>query len=351
MSNGKRTLVILTPGFPKDEADTACLPFLQTFIRSLVKADASLNIIVIAFEYPFFSKEYSWHNVTVIACNGRNRGKLHKLFLWRRIWKRIQQLVQRNHVIGFFSLWLGECALVGKYAASKTGIKHFTWILGQDAKENNRYVKRVHPAGKNLVAISDSIAERFRKNYQCTPGYVVPAGIDTGLFTDPLPAYTIDILGVGSLIPLKQFDVFIKMISLLSKKYPTLKAVIAGEGVDRNKLQSLIEQYRLQDNLQLRGETAHKNVLELMQQSKILLHPSSYEGFAAVCAEALYAGAKVVSFVQPMKQDFENWYVVKNEEEMFSCLDLLLDEKLRSGRRVLTYSSDRSAKEILALYK
>ena len=40
MNKDKKTLVILTPGFPKDEADSTCLPMQQQLIRALKVNDA-----------------------------------------------------------------------------------------------------------------------------------------------------------------------------------------------------------------------------------------------------------------------------------------------------------------------
>ena len=53
-----------------------------------------------------------------------------------------------------------------------------------------------------------------------------------------------------------------------------------------------------------------------MQRSRVFLHPSSYEGFSGVCLEAIYAGARVISFTRPMKKDIEGWKVAASLSEM-----------------------------------
>jgi glycosyltransferase involved in cell wall biosynthesis len=76
----------------------------------------------------------------------------------------------------------------------------------------------------------------------------------------------------------------------------------------------------------LAGERPHREVLALLQQSKIFLHPSSYEGFGVVCLEALYAGARVISFCKPLDRHVPNWYVVSGVEEMAAkAKELLLE--------------------------
>lgn len=351
MNKVNRTLIILSPGFPKDEADTTCLPFLQTFVRSLNQVDPTLKILVLAFQYPFTSKEYVWENVNVIAFNGKNKGRIHKLFLWSRVWRTIKKMVRENNVIGFFNLWLGECALMGRHASKKYNLPSYSWLLGQDAKEDNKYISRIKPNPKSLIAMSDFLADNFEKNFKIRPQHVIPLGVDKNLFAQPLGERTIDILGAGSLIALKQYDVFIEMVIKLAVKRPYINAFILGEGKERNKLQKIIDDNNVGNNIKLVGEKDHTTVLSLMQQSKIFLHPSAYEGFGTVCAEALYAGAKLVSFVKPMKREFKNWFIVETEMDMVKKLEDLLDDRNAEYERVLVYNSEEIGRQVLSLYR
>ena len=87
MKNMLDTLVILSPGFPENEADTTCLPAQQVFIRALNKEYPGLKIIILAFNYPFTRTAYTWFGNTVIPFAGRNRGKMTRLLVWARAWK------------------------------------------------------------------------------------------------------------------------------------------------------------------------------------------------------------------------------------------------------------------------
>ena len=86
-----------------------------------------------------------------------------------------------------------------------------------------------------------------------------------------------------------------------------------------------------------------------MQQAKILLHPSSYEGFGLVHLEALYAGAHVISFTKAMNQPIKNWHVVKNQDEMIHKTIELFESNI-SYERVLIYSIEDTAKKIMDLF-
>jgi glycosyltransferase involved in cell wall biosynthesis len=253
-------------------------------------------------------------------------------------------------VIGLLNFWLSECALVGKLAANKKGLRSFTWILGQDAKKGNRYIPIIRPRADSLIALSDFISEEFYRNYQFRPAYNIPPGLDTSLFPDIDGIRDIDILGAGSLIPLKQYDLFINLISHLVKSRPAIRVVLCGDGPERSRLEQIIRENNLQDQVSLTGELEHSKVLDLMQRARIFLHPSSYEGFGMVCAEALYAGAKVVSFCKPMTAGFRHQYVVQSASEMEMKVLELLSIENNTPERVLTFPMEECCRQVLSLY-
>jgi len=316
MNNSLPTILILTPGFPKDEADNNCLPLQQTLLRAVKKEYPFQKIIVLSFQYPYQSAEYTWHGIPVISMGGRNKGGFHRLLLWKRIRKRLKRLKTENHITGVMSFWCGEAAYIGKRFAETQNIQWYCWILGQDARKENHYVKRINPPADALVALSNFIADEFERNHGIRPAnYLVP-GIEEPDRNKPLPKKDIDIVGAGSLIPLKQFGLFIDIIAEIKKSFKNIKVVIAGDGPERFRLQCRINEKGLGENITLAGEIEHTAVLSLMERSRLFLHTSSYEGFGMVCIEALYAGCQVISFTRPMKATIPNWYIVSGKTEM-----------------------------------
>src|SRR4051794_17904234 len=166
MTEKRETLVVLSPGFAADEEDSTCLPERQVFLRALKNNNPGLHIVIFAFQYPFSKKEYSWNGMEVKSFAGKNRGKLYRIYCWSQVWKALQQTRKTNHVIGILSFWLGECALIGKQFAKRYHLKHFYWLLGQDARAGNRYYHLVKPTADSLIALSDFLAGEFYKNYR-----------------------------------------------------------------------------------------------------------------------------------------------------------------------------------------
>ncbi|HTD40048.1 MAG TPA: glycosyltransferase [Mucilaginibacter sp.] len=350
MTDQGKTLVILSPGFPKDEADSTCIPPQQVFVRNLKLQFPSLNIIVLAFEYPFYTDQYQWNGVTVISFGGANKGGPTRLNNWRRVWLTLNKLNKEYQLIGLLSFWMGDCAFIADAFAKRKKIKCFCWILGQDAKPGNRYFRWISPRANSLIALSDFILGEVKHNYSVTPTHVIPVGIDPLLFSNSSAKRHIDIMGAGSLIPLKLYSLLINMISTLRIYFPDIKAVICGDGPERQLLNELIKDYHLEENIELMGELPHTSVLALMQRTKVFVHPSSYEGLGMVCLEALYTGAQVVSFVRPIDQPIKNWHFAQTPDDMVNIIKTILENPFADHNAVSPYLIKDTCAAIMELF-
>jgi glycosyltransferase involved in cell wall biosynthesis len=343
------TLVILTPGFPANEEDSTCIPPQQLFVKALKKQRPELNIIIISFQYPFEARQYLWHGMQVIAFGGRSRGKVLRRVLWLKVWHMLKQLNKEHNIIGLLSFWMGECAFIGNRFARKYSLQYYCWVLGQDARPGNKFARLIKPKGGQLIALSDQLAREVEANYGIVPQHIIPPGIDTSTFGIAATQRDIDLMGAGSLIPLKQYDLFVDVVKKLTVQFPNIKAVICGRGTEMERLKTQINRLKLKKNIELIGGLPHGEVLAMMQRSKVFLHTSAYEGFGMVLSEALYAGARVVSLVKPMDVMPEEFHQAKNEGEMVELVTALLNDKL-SYEPVLLYPIDCIANKVAELF-
>jgi glycosyltransferase involved in cell wall biosynthesis len=65
-----------------------------------------------------------------------------------------------------------------------------------------------------------------------------------------------------------------------------------------------------------------------MQRSKIFIHPSKFEGFGYVFAEALANGMNIVSFNVGYAQPHPKWFIAEDKEEFINITLNLLSSKL-----------------------
>jgi glycosyltransferase involved in cell wall biosynthesis len=245
-----------------------------------------------------------------------------------RIWSKLIFLHKKYQIISILSYWLNECAFIGDRFSKLKDVRHYCWLLGQDARPGNKFIKKIAPSARSLVAISETLAETFYQNYNVRPAHIIPAAIDESEFEINSYERSIDIIAVGSLIPLKDHSTLIDVMRIVALEFPNVTAVICGKGPEENNLVKKIRSYGLEKNISLIGEMPRKEVLQLMQRSKILLHTSGYEGFGLVLSEALYAGAHVISFTKPMRQQFEHFTQVNTASEMIFKTIALLKQPL-----------------------
>jgi len=350
MHRKNKTLIILTPGFPASAADSTCLPMQQHFVKSLKQLYPDLNIIVLSFQYPYVVQTYTWFDITVMSFNGQNKGGLGRLLLRRKVNAALKQISHNNSIAGLISFWYNECAWVGKKFADKNKLKHFCWILGQDARPGNIYPRSLHlPAGE-LVALSDFLQDEFEKNYGTKPAFVIPPGTNSSLFKTNINKRDIDLLAAGSLISLKQFKIFIEAVAVIKKQLPGIQAILIGDGPEKQQLEKKIEEQNLRSNITLTGEIPYPEVLQWMQRARIFLHPSAYEGFSGVCQEAQAAGARVISFCKPMKQDIQNWNIVQDKNEMTALALNLLQQPVNDIDKNIPYSMHDTVKRMMKLF-
>jgi len=346
------TLVILTPAFPENEADSNWLPAHHQLVKAIKNQFPEIGIVVLSFLYPHRAARYDWNGIPVVSFDGMERkGYREHLQLWRQIWRELRNIRREHKVIGLFSFWCGECALIGHYFGLLTSIRHRCWLSGGDAQKGNKWVKLIRPKGRELVAMSNFLRQLFRENYGIEPATVIPNGIDTSIFANnhSTAARDIDILAVGSLVPLKQYEILVRAVAALRAQFPRLKAVHCGAGEEKDRLQSLIANLGLEQNLCLLGEIPHREVLQLMQRAKVFLHPSSSEGFSTVCLEALYAGVRVISFCDPEDKRVPEWQIVKDESEMITKTREILADPPESTP-VLLHSLEDNARSVMKLF-
>jgi glycosyltransferase involved in cell wall biosynthesis len=100
------------------------------------------------------------------------------------------------------------------------------------------------------------------------------------------------ILSVGRLTAQKAFDLLIQAFSHVRKKR-SVRLLILGEGEERKKLESLIRQLRLEQDVSLLGFV--QNPYPYMAQAALFVLSSRWEGLPTVLIEALYLGIPIVA--------------------------------------------------------
>ena len=341
MSFRPGSIVLLTPGFPANEADTSCLPPIQNYIFAYARTHPDIEVHVIAFQYPFRRARYTWNGIVVHALGGRNRSGLRRLPAWLRARTTIKKIAAATEIATLHAFWITECALVGARASKRLGTPLVVSIAGQDARADNRYLRFLDLEAFVITAGSQFAADVFSRHSGRIVDHVIPLGLDAGRLgeVDESAERDIDILGVGALTPLKDYARFIEIVSRLVVEFPGLKACIIGSGPERNRLEQQIGQLRLEDNLWLTGEISREEVIAHMRRSRVFMHTSRFEGQGYVFLEALHAGLPVVCYhVGHTNGSDRIWRCDTPEELAKSAAQLLLKPQGHASTTLVTDS-------------
>lgn len=348
MSERKKTVVILTPGFPKDEQDTTCMPFLQDFCNAFVRLHPEINLRIVAFQYPFTKGHYKWNGIDVYGAGGKSKKSLGRLLVWGRARKELERIRKQDGIAVIHSLWLTECTLIGQRFAKKHNIKQVAYAIGQEVLKSNKYLHLIDLNKMSVVAMSQSLADKLKDSTGYETKTIIAGGVDTNKIvvnTDK----TIDIIGVGALTELKNYSLFIDVISELKKDLPGIKAGLIGNGEQEKQLREKVGSLGLTENLQFIGEVPHKEVFTYLSRSKIFLHTSSYEGQSTVMMEALAAGLPVVCFDVGRLDLQGKLFACRDKDEMVKTLKSLLSSKI-DYKTTLKRSADDMVRDFTKIY-
>jgi len=161
-----------------------------------------------------------------------------------------------------------------------------------------------YPWADGIIAVSQGVAEdliriigvpaekvKIIHNPSVTPDIFAKAGetLDHPWFAPGEPPV---ILGVGRLTMQKDFPTLIRAFALLRKESPA-RLMILGEGEERPKLEALVRELNLEQDVALPGfvDIPYK----YMKRAAVFVLSSRWEGFSNATVEAMALGTPVVS--------------------------------------------------------
>lgn len=140
-----------------------------------------------------------------------------------------------------------------------------------------------------------------------------------------------DLIAVGRLDENKNFSMLIDAIKYVVKDIPNIKLSIVGEGEDRNHLEKKIDEYKLNNNINLLGYK--ENVYPYIKNSKLLILTSIVEGFPTVIVEGMILGKPFISTKVGGVDELSNLgdcgLIIKDAEELYNeIIHMIQDENL-----------------------
>jgi len=229
-------------------------------------------------------------------------------------------------------------------------------------------VRIFYPKADKIICVSNGVAQELINKYHLPKSkiqVIYNPVVTEDMFKkaeEPLshpwfqPEQPPVILGVGRLTAAKDFETLIKAFALVRKKTEA-RLMILGEGSERAKLEQLVKQLGLQNDVCMPGFV--DNPYKYMKHSSVFVLSSRWEGLPTVLIEAIALGLPVVSTDCPSGPaeilEGGKWgrlVPVRNHEALANAiLEALNDERGKGAERAKEFSLDRIVDQYVALIK
>lgn len=157
-------------------------------------------------------------------------------------------------------------------------------------------------AATGILAISDfarSQILRLLPSREWSKVQVSRLGVDPEAFSPrPHPETDVhEILCLGRLTPDKGQGVLIEALALLQERGVTAHLRFAGDGADRDRLEALVRERGLEEQVTFEGRVSPDKVVDLYERAALFVLPSFAEGVPVVLMEAMSREIPCISTV------------------------------------------------------
>ena len=159
------------------------------------------------------------------------------------------------------------------------------WIVSVSRDTRARVLRQCDTAPETVLVIPNTVSAAFE------PGDPEAARAKFGLAAHPI------LLAVGRLSAHEQYkghDRVIRALKALLPNHPNLLFLVAGDGDDRSRLETLVAQASLNDHVRFLGQVPQKDLNDLYNAADLFALPSTGEGFGIVFLEAMAAGTPAI---------------------------------------------------------
>jgi len=199
-----------------------------------------------------------------------------------------------------------------------TGTCCVTTLRGSDVKRAvnlpvDRIIMRLcFLTNKKMISVNQTIASSMARLFPKWSGknVIIPNGVSNiflkNCYTPPTIHTSLELITVGSLIPLKGIEVIIDAVALLPRKQ-SFRLTIIGDGPLKNELKSRSDRLGIGSQVDFLGQIPHPKIPDCLAKAHIFILGSFSEGRPNVVLESMAAGIPVVaSNIQGMGELIEN---------------------------------------------
>jgi glycosyltransferase involved in cell wall biosynthesis len=165
------------------------------------------------------------------------------------------------------------------------------------SKKKLTRIKKIFSHDIPIITVSQALYEDIRAFSGHSPSnYILPNVVDTGMFQHT-PGRRIKnrFFMVSFWRDHKQPLEVLEAIRQIKEEISDIKLYIGGYGPLMVKMQAYVNEHSLADNCTFLGQLSSEQIAEELNRCSALIHPTIYETFSVVCAEAQCCGTPVIT--------------------------------------------------------
>jgi glycosyltransferase involved in cell wall biosynthesis len=145
-----------------------------------------------------------------------------------------------------------------------------------------------------IFVVAREIEEGVKKVIPKARVICTPTGVDLEIFQDRALPKKKQLLAIGSFKSKKGFSYLVDAMAEFFPRHPDFRLLIAGDGEHRKEIEQQIKSKGLQEKIVLLGVVQREQLVRLLNESKLFVMSSLYEGFPKALLEALACGTPAV---------------------------------------------------------
>ncbi|MDZ7611968.1 MAG: glycosyltransferase [Candidatus Moranbacteria bacterium] len=145
-----------------------------------------------------------------------------------------------------------------------------------------------------VICNSNFTANQYEKAYKKSSNFVVHPPLNIKK-VKPEKEKLNYFFTISRLTKFKNIDTIINAFERISQKYPDYKLIIAGEGEEKEKLQKLVKDKKLNDKIKFLGKVSDNKLSDLYKKAIATIIASKNEPFGLVPIESMMHGTPVIA--------------------------------------------------------
>ncbi len=304
-------VLTLTPFFPSDQNEVyGC--FVAEPIQEFQRFGVDSSVIAVSPIYhtqrhssSSAAADWVWYPQVPGTFGLSSAGYL----LYARLLGRIRQLhrVKPIHVIHAHAAL--PCGHAAALLSRRLNIPFVVTVHGRDvfntcsrggipAARRRKVSADVYRAARTVICVSGRVQEILESGMpDGIHSTVVHNGVNPSLFS-PNPSeagLAPEILVVGDLLPSKGHELVLRALGSLMPSFPQLRCRIVGEGPLRARLEGLVRDLGIRQQVQFVGRLSRPEVAEAMRRCSVFVLPSRDEALGCVYLEAMSCAKPVMA--------------------------------------------------------